>query len=60
MPFEAVVAYFCCIYIQDASIDPSEVFNRIVSSVCILLSKDEVGFILSKMWLKRWHKFLAS
>lgn len=27
---------------SDASIDPSEVFNRIVSSVCILLSKDEL------------------
>lgn len=29
---------------QDASIDPSEVFNRVVSSVCILLTKDEVPF----------------
>ncbi|XVF07807.1 hypothetical protein REPUB_Repub06bG0171700 [Reevesia pubescens] len=27
---------------QDASIDPSEVFNRIVASVCILLTKDEL------------------
>ncbi|KAK1562913.1 hypothetical protein Q3G72_018949 [Acer saccharum] len=27
---------------SDASIDPSEVFNRIVSSVCILLMKDEL------------------
>jgi len=27
---------------QDTSIDPSEVFNRIISSVCILLTKDEV------------------
>ncbi|KAL5546037.1 hypothetical protein UlMin_005724 [Ulmus minor] len=27
---------------RDASIDPSEVFNRIVSSVCILLTKDEL------------------
>ncbi|XP_038697854.1 protein SHOOT GRAVITROPISM 6 isoform X2 [Tripterygium wilfordii] len=27
---------------SDASIDPSEVFNRIVSSVCVLLSKDEL------------------
>ncbi|KAH9723100.1 protein SHOOT GRAVITROPISM 6 [Citrus sinensis] len=27
---------------SDASIDPSEVFNRIVSSVCILLTKDEL------------------
>ncbi|KAJ4705027.1 protein SHOOT GRAVITROPISM 6-like [Melia azedarach] len=27
---------------SDASIDPSEVFNRIVSSVCILLGKDEL------------------
>lgn len=26
---------------SDTSIDPSEVFNRIVSSVCILLTKDE-------------------
>lgn len=31
---------FICL--QDASIDPSEVFNRIVSSVCGLLTKDEV------------------
>ncbi|KDO46964.1 hypothetical protein CISIN_1g0006553mg, partial [Citrus sinensis] len=28
---------------SDASIDPSEVFNRIVSSVCILLTKDEIS-----------------
>ncbi|KZV15223.1 protein SHOOT GRAVITROPISM 6, partial [Dorcoceras hygrometricum] len=27
---------------SDASLDPSEVFNRIVSSVCILFSKDEL------------------
>ncbi|KAM7464220.1 hypothetical protein LguiA_032341 [Lonicera macranthoides] len=27
---------------SDASIDPSEVFNRVVSSVCVLLSKDEL------------------
>ncbi|XP_052174886.1 LOW QUALITY PROTEIN: protein SHOOT GRAVITROPISM 6-like [Diospyros lotus] len=27
---------------RDASIDPSEVFNRVVSSVCILLTKDEL------------------
>ncbi|CAK9157688.1 unnamed protein product [Ilex paraguariensis] len=27
---------------RDASIDPSEVFNRVVSSVCILLAKDEL------------------
>ncbi|XP_047333371.1 protein SHOOT GRAVITROPISM 6 isoform X2 [Impatiens glandulifera] len=27
---------------RDASIDPSEVFNRVVSSVCILLSRDEL------------------
>ncbi|KAL5740899.1 hypothetical protein ACOSQ2_030079 [Xanthoceras sorbifolium] len=27
---------------SDASIDPSEIFNRIVSSVCILLMKDEL------------------
>ncbi|XP_017977199.1 PREDICTED: protein SHOOT GRAVITROPISM 6 isoform X5 [Theobroma cacao] len=27
---------------QDASIDPSEVFNRIVASVCVLLTKDEL------------------
>ncbi|XP_031378372.1 protein SHOOT GRAVITROPISM 6 isoform X2 [Punica granatum] len=27
---------------SDASIDPSEVFNRIVSSVCVLLTKDEL------------------
>ncbi|XP_044471670.1 protein SHOOT GRAVITROPISM 6 isoform X2 [Mangifera indica] len=27
---------------SDASIDPSEVFNRIVSSVCTLLTKDEL------------------
>ncbi|XP_021290041.1 protein SHOOT GRAVITROPISM 6 isoform X2 [Herrania umbratica] len=27
---------------SDASIDPSEVFNRIVASVCILLTKDEL------------------
>ncbi|CAB4287364.1 unnamed protein product [Prunus armeniaca] len=27
---------------EDASIDPSEVFNRIVSSVCILLTKNEL------------------
>lgn len=33
-------------YFQDASIDPSEVFNRVVSSVCILLTKDEVSFSL--------------
>ncbi|XP_048503893.1 protein SHOOT GRAVITROPISM 6 isoform X2 [Beta vulgaris subsp. vulgaris] len=26
---------------SDASIDPSEVFNRVVSSICILLTKDE-------------------
>lgn len=31
------------IYLQDASIDPSEVFNRIVSSVSVLLTKDEVA-----------------
>lgn len=31
---------------QDTSIDPSEVFNRIISSVCILLTKDEVMFCL--------------
>ena len=37
------------LYIQDASIDPSEVFNRIVSSVCILLMKDEVQLILLNM-----------
>lgn len=28
--------------LQDAAIDQSEVFNRVVSSVCILLTKDEV------------------
>ncbi|KAJ8532794.1 hypothetical protein K7X08_015683 [Anisodus acutangulus] len=28
---------------SDASIDPSEVFNRVVSSVCILLTKDELA-----------------
>ncbi|WJZ93744.1 hypothetical protein VitviT2T_012661 [Vitis vinifera] len=27
---------------SDASIDPSEVFNRVVSSVCVLLTKDEL------------------
>ncbi|KAK6290208.1 hypothetical protein POUND7_001749 [Theobroma cacao] len=27
---------------SDASIDPSEVFNRIVASVCVLLTKDEL------------------
>ncbi|XP_048320811.1 protein SHOOT GRAVITROPISM 6 isoform X2 [Ziziphus jujuba] len=27
---------------SDTSIDPSEVFNRIVSSVCVLLTKDEL------------------
>lgn len=27
---------------SDASIDPSEVFNRVVSSICILLTKDEL------------------
>ncbi|TQE07856.1 hypothetical protein C1H46_006505 [Malus baccata] len=27
---------------QDASIDPSEVFNRIISSVCVLLTKSEL------------------
>ncbi|KAI4319538.1 hypothetical protein MLD38_033124 [Melastoma candidum] len=27
---------------RDTSIDPSEVFNRIVSSVCVLLTKDEL------------------
>lgn len=31
------------IYIQDTSIDPSEVFNRIVSSLCILLTKEEAS-----------------
>lgn len=32
---------------SDASIDPSEVFNRVVSSVCILLTKDELVATLS-------------
>lgn len=27
---------------RDTSIDPSEVFNRVISSVCILLTKDEL------------------
>lgn len=45
------VAFFF-LYIQDASIDPSEVFNRIVSSVCILLTKDEVYFIFLKFGLE--------
>ncbi|KAL9672971.1 hypothetical protein QQ045_029224 [Rhodiola kirilowii] len=27
---------------SDASIDPSEVFNRVVSSVCVLLTRDEL------------------
>lgn len=27
---------------KDTSIDPSEVFNRVISSVCILLTKDEL------------------
>ncbi|KAK4730875.1 hypothetical protein R3W88_023863 [Solanum pinnatisectum] len=31
---------------SDASIDPSEVFNRVVSSVCILLTKDELAAAL--------------
>lgn len=31
------------LYIQDASIDPSEVFNRVISSVCLLLTKNEVS-----------------
>lgn len=35
---------FLPLYPQDASIDPSEVFNRIVSSICTLLTKDEVSF----------------
>ncbi|XP_058104977.1 protein SHOOT GRAVITROPISM 6-like isoform X2 [Magnolia sinica] len=30
----------------DASIDQSEVFNRVVSSVCILLTKDELVITL--------------
>lgn len=33
---------FLLLCLQDASIDPSEVFNRVVSSVCILLTRDEV------------------
>ncbi|XP_074355121.1 protein SHOOT GRAVITROPISM 6 isoform X2 [Apium graveolens] len=32
---------------SDASIDPSEVFNRVVSSVCTLLTKDELVATLS-------------
>lgn len=32
--------------IQDASIDPSEVFNRVVSSVGVLLTKDEVALCI--------------
>lgn len=50
------IHFFFCLYImllkrmifgfsicnQDTSIDPSEVFNRIISSICILLTKDEV------------------
>ncbi|VFQ97621.1 unnamed protein product [Cuscuta campestris] len=31
---------------SDASIDPSEVFNRVVSSVCTLLNKDEIAAAL--------------
>ncbi|CAH9135639.1 unnamed protein product [Cuscuta epithymum] len=31
---------------SDASIDPSEVFNRVVSSVCTLLNKDELAAAL--------------
>ncbi|KAK4272815.1 hypothetical protein QN277_021318 [Acacia crassicarpa] len=31
---------------NDTSIDPSEVFNRIVSSLCILLTKDELSTTL--------------
>ncbi|XP_020522101.1 protein SHOOT GRAVITROPISM 6 isoform X4 [Amborella trichopoda] len=31
---------------SDASIDPSEIFNRIVSSVCVLLAKEELAVIL--------------
>lgn len=31
---------------SDASIDPSEVFNRIVSSICTLLTKDELLAVL--------------
>lgn len=30
-------------FLQDASIDQSEVFNRVISSVCTLLTKDEVN-----------------
>lgn len=37
---------------QDASIDPSEVFNRLVSSVCTLLTKDEVRFYFTKYVLQ--------
>ncbi|XP_073526484.1 uncharacterized protein [Phyllobates terribilis] len=32
---------------RDASIDPSEVFNRVVSSVCTLLTRDELVAALS-------------
>lgn len=35
------ICFPACLSIQDTSIDPSEVFNRIVSSLCILLTKDE-------------------
>ncbi|KAK9289631.1 hypothetical protein L1049_007789 [Liquidambar formosana] len=32
---------------SDASIDPSEVFNRVVSCVCVLLTKDELVAMLN-------------
>lgn len=47
---DTLVLWVC---FQDTSIDPSEVFNRIVSSVCSLLTKDEVGF----MFIINWNCF---
>lgn len=41
-----LILIFLLIFLQDAAIDQSEVFHRVVSSVCILLTKDEVIFFI--------------
>ncbi len=38
---QQLLIYFVCCS-QEASIDQAEVFHRVVSSLCVLLSKDEV------------------
>jgi hypothetical protein len=56
---QQLLIYFVCCS-QEASIDQAEVFHRVVSSLCVLLSKDELVVLLHSCTLAACDKVKQS